>query len=212
MYGLCLKGRVCISKKMEEYGGMKSRRSSDETKELIKDTFLDLYEKNTIDKIHVRKLCEIAGINKSTFYLYYTDIYNLLEEIEKEKCTILINALSHTVPIIMGGKDFSTFLPDEDFIRENEKWLKILVAPYGKSNIMKRGIVFLKNSICDCIGVDSSHIDTELNYALEYMLTANVGMFEEWLRNDMDIEINELKKLMEMSMRNGPIQTINNYT
>ena len=190
---------------------MKSRRNSAETKELIKDTFLNLYQKNTIDKISVRKLCEITGINRSTFYSYYTDIYNLLEQIEDEKFEVFINSLSYTIPIIMGGKDFALFLPDGNFIRKNELWLRALVAPYGKSNIMRRIINFLKQSICENIGVNPAHIDPELNYALEYMLTANVGMFEAWLRNNMDIDYNELKRLMERSMRNGPIQTINNF-
>ena len=190
---------------------MKSRRNSAETKELIKDTFLNLYQKNTIDKISVRKLCEITGINRSTFYSYYTDIYNLLEQIEDEKFEVFINSLSYTIPIIMGGKDFALFLPDDGFIRKNELWLKALIAPYGKSNIMRRIINFLKQSICENIGVNPAHIDPELNYALEYMLTANVGMFEAWLRNNMDIDYYELKRLMERSMRNGPIQTINNF-
>ena len=157
---------------------MKSRRNSAKTKELIKDTFLDLYEKNTIDKVSVRKICEFTGINRSTFYSYYTDIYNLLEEIENEKCEILIKSVSQIVPIIMGEIDFAMFLADESFIKENERWLKILVVPYGKSNVMRKFIDCLKQIICEDIGVNPDHINPELNYAIEYMLTANVGMFE----------------------------------
>ena len=115
---------------------MKSRKNSAKTKELIKKTFLNLYDKNTIDKISIRKLCEIIGINRSTFYLYYTDIYNLLEQIEKEKAEILASSMSKALPLVMDGKDFSAFLPDEDFVKKNEEWLKSLVIPYGKSNII----------------------------------------------------------------------------
>ena len=59
--------------------------------------------------------------------------------------------------------------------------------------------------------MDVSRIDPELNYALEYMLTADVGMFEAWLRNNKDIEIDKLKKLIELSTCNGPIDTINHF-
>lgn len=190
---------------------MKSRKNSAKTKELIKKTFLNLYDKNTIDKISIRKLCEIIGINRSTFYLYYTDIYNLLEQIEKEKAEILASSMSKALPLVMDGKDFSAFLPDEDFVKKNEEWLKSLVIPYGKSNIIRRVVNLLKASACEYIDVDVSRIDPELNYALEYMLTADVGMFEAWLRNNKDIEIDKLKKLIELSTCNGPIDTINHF-
>ena len=190
---------------------MKSRKNSAKTKELIKKTFLNLYDKNTVDKISIRKLCEIIGINRSTFYLYYTDIYNLLEQIEKEKAEILASSMSKALPLVMDGKDFSAFLPDEDFVKKNEEWLKSLVIPYGKSNIIRRVVNLLKASACEYIDVDVSRIDPELNYALEYMLTADVGMFEAWLRNNKDIEIDKLKKLIELSTCNGPIDTINHF-
>ncbi len=54
------------------------------TKKLIKDTFLKMRETMPLEKIHVRELCKIAMINKSTFYNHYTDVYDLSHQMEKE--------------------------------------------------------------------------------------------------------------------------------
>lgn len=54
------------------------------TKASVKEAFLELRRKKPIEKITVTELSKLAGINKATFYLHYTDIYKLSDEIEDE--------------------------------------------------------------------------------------------------------------------------------
>ena len=51
------------------------------TQKAIMDTFLALLEEKTLDKITVRDIVEKCEINRNTFYYYYRDIYELLEEV-----------------------------------------------------------------------------------------------------------------------------------
>lgn len=53
------------------------------TKERILQAFDTLSEKKPLNKITATQLCELADINRSTFYQYYADIYALFEEIEQ---------------------------------------------------------------------------------------------------------------------------------
>ena len=52
------------------------------TKSAIKEAFIGLRRKKPIEKITVTELARQAGINKATFYLHYSDIYELSEEVE----------------------------------------------------------------------------------------------------------------------------------
>ena len=52
------------------------------TKNSIKEAFIELRRRKPIEKITVTELARHAGINKATFYLHYSDIYALSEEIE----------------------------------------------------------------------------------------------------------------------------------
>jgi len=54
------------------------------TKKNIRDAFLELRKKHSLDEIKVNTLCEMAMINKTTFYNHYQDIYELSEELEAE--------------------------------------------------------------------------------------------------------------------------------
>ena len=58
----------------------KKRKKSQEQIEKI---FLQLIQKKNIDEISVSSICEIANLNRSTFYANYIDIYDLAEKIKK---------------------------------------------------------------------------------------------------------------------------------
>lgn len=53
------------------------------TKMLIRKEFTELLKTKPVQSITVREICERTGINRSTFYNHYTDVYDLLEQIEK---------------------------------------------------------------------------------------------------------------------------------
>jgi len=52
--------------------------------EKIEKTFLQLIQKKNIEEISVSMICEIAGLNRSTFYSNYIDIYDLAEKVKNQ--------------------------------------------------------------------------------------------------------------------------------
>lgn len=58
-------------------------QSSFKTRKAIQDAFGELLkEKGQLEKITVTELVKRANINRSTFYLHYSDIYDIVSEIE----------------------------------------------------------------------------------------------------------------------------------
>ena len=51
------------------------------TRQAIMFCLLKLLEEKSIDKITVKDICEACEINRNTFYYYYSDIYQVLEEL-----------------------------------------------------------------------------------------------------------------------------------
>lgn len=51
---------------------------------MLKEALLKLMQKEDIRRITVAELCETAQINRTTFYKYYENTYDLLEETEKD--------------------------------------------------------------------------------------------------------------------------------
>ena len=50
------------------------------TARLMNQALISLLEKKDIDFISITELTKKAGVNRSTFYLHYDNIYELLEE------------------------------------------------------------------------------------------------------------------------------------
>jgi hypothetical protein len=62
------------------------------TRKNIREAFLELRSRNALEKIKVKELCELALINKTTFYKHYQDIYALSEEIENETILAIMSS------------------------------------------------------------------------------------------------------------------------
>lgn len=67
----------------------------EKTQKAIKNAFLELRSKKALEKISVKELCELACINKSTFYSHYEDIYALSESLEIETVNSIVNSISN---------------------------------------------------------------------------------------------------------------------
>ena len=65
------------------------------TEQAIKNVFIELRSKKPLEKITVKELCELAMINKSTFYSHYEDIYALSETMEQETVASIIGSIGH---------------------------------------------------------------------------------------------------------------------
>lgn len=119
----------------------------------LKKALIKLLTKHSLMQISVKKLCQEAGIGRSTFYSHYSNIDELLKEIEDD----LVKELSSRDSELADRKkvkptDFSYFLDVVEFIREHkteilvltkfrpdarfiEKWKNAI-----KENLRKRGL------------------------------------------------------------------------
>ena len=51
------------------------------TKKAIMDCFLNMLKRKNIDRVTVTDICEECGINRNTFYYYFSDIYDVLDSV-----------------------------------------------------------------------------------------------------------------------------------
>ena len=54
------------------------------TKSVIKESLFQLLETKSLQQVTVKELCELADINRGTFYSHYSDIHNLVEQLEED--------------------------------------------------------------------------------------------------------------------------------
>lgn len=84
---------------------------SEKTKMRISDAYFELMFGKEWDRITVKEVCEKAGITRGTFYQYFNDIYDIVDQEE----TALLRELSERygrLPLLSPGA------PPQDFDRE----------------------------------------------------------------------------------------------
>lgn len=65
------------------------------TKNSIINAFIQLRSKKPLEKISIRELSQLAGINKATFYLHYHYIYDLSQMLESEIIGSVLGSIRH---------------------------------------------------------------------------------------------------------------------
>lgn len=63
------------------------------TKQIIKESLLEMLLTTPYERVTVRELCQKADINRATFYSHYESLSALMEEIEYEECKDLFDLL-----------------------------------------------------------------------------------------------------------------------
>lgn len=81
------------------------------TKKGIKEAFLQLRSKTSLEKVKVKDICVLALINKTTFYKHYQNIYELSEEMEKEAIELFMENFNSKDILFENPRKFIEDLP-----------------------------------------------------------------------------------------------------
>lgn len=173
-----------------------------QTRQKIMNTFWELYKDGGIEKTSVTKICELTGYNRSTFYTYFTDVYDVLDEIEKDvisfdkfKSVIFSNIIEHDkkeVPL-------RVFI---DFYEENNDYLVVLLGEHGDPSFRQKTIKKLAPGVFSLLGITNTE-DKYLNYLIEYQSSAVLSTITKWYQNGKDIPCDELITLLYNITTNG---------
>lgn len=172
---------------------MKEYRNAIRSKKMIKEAFAKLVnEKQSIEKVTVKEIVELADISKSTFYAHYDDIYDLIEEFENE----FINYLETEMDEFMAkpSKDFFPYIQKmTNLLKENEKTYKLIVSTGIPSHFIHK----LKNIINKRVSKDSSftHLSNDLptrKVQLDFVVSGIIGVIEDYFTGTIQISLDEI--------------------
>nr|WP_154985779.1 TetR/AcrR family transcriptional regulator [Paenibacillus xylanexedens] len=169
---------------------------TDKTRQTFVNVFCDLYSRKPIEKISIQEIANQSGYNRSTFYQYFTDIYDLLDWVEER----ILNSINEE----MAGREFSTHtFQDALQCLENAEdiaILKALLGDFGSVHFVER----LKREIpFERLIVDFPSDDALAPYIIEFYISTLISMFRLWIRNGKDLSSEELVGLIDSLFTKG---------
>lgn len=165
------------------------------TKQCIKNALVDLLIEKPINNITVKEICEVADINRSTFYAHYTDQQQLMHIIEEEYLIEFKQKLSCTEadPENLYQK-IKTFL---DFVSQNQKTCLALMGIHGNKEILKGGLLYRQNELYNNALISKNTNQETRKIISMYLINANASVICEWLQTGMQTPIDELADILQ---------------
>ena len=184
----------------------KQERRYRRTEALLVNGLTTLLQEKSIKEITVRELADLVDINRSTFYLHYTDIYDLLEKTEER----LFQQIQDIMQTEWTGKADSTH-----FYRFLERTLQVLAenAPLCSALMGPNGDIAFLRTIEDMFRNEGLKIlrafapvelrEQDLQYAISFALAGCMGLVGRWLKNGCPETTTHMAELLLLLLREG---------
>ncbi|WNS43372.1 TetR/AcrR family transcriptional regulator [Paenibacillus sp. MMS20-IR301] len=169
---------------------------TDKTRRIFIGVFCELYSQKPIEKISIQEIANKSGYNRSTFYQYFTDIYDLLDFVEND----LLNYIKEG----LADKELSTYTVQnalhclED--KEHFSALQALLGDYGSIRFLEH---LKREMTLDSLALNFPQNDPITPYLIEFHISTSLSLFRLWLQREKDLPPEEFFKLMDSLYTTG---------
>ncbi|BCN30198.1 TetR/AcrR family transcriptional regulator [Anaeromicropila herbilytica] len=175
------------------------------TRQNIIDAFWQLYCKKTIEKITVKEVCQVAGYNRSTFYVYFKDVYEILEVIEENTVTAedFETSILKQVYQYHASQKHIIMYHLLQFFENNKKYLPVLLSENGDPKFRQKILKKLRPIVFASFRELTDEEIAKADYIMEYQSAAVLNTIAKWYNNGKDIPLKDFIDLLISITTNG---------
>ena len=152
------------------------------TRQAIMYSLLKLLQEKSIDKITVKDICELCEINRNTFYYYYSDIYQVLEELLKFE----------TEKSLKEDQKYESFY--RDFLKRYHLIIEYKKAVYNLYNSKNRDLIlkyfqditedFVEKYVYKEVK-GKKLLPEDIKFIIDFYSSSMIGNIFRWMRKGM---------------------------
>lgn len=172
----------------------------------MQSALISLLDKKNFELITIKEICEEAGVNRSTFYLHYDNVNDLLTETVE---AVYRDFFDHFGTLAVQDVNIEEKNPEELFLITPRYLMPYL--EFVEENRRLFGLMYEK---CDVMGVEKMYAkwfgeifgpiltkfgvpQREQSYIMIYYLKGLMGLITEWIREDCAISKEELAGIIQ---------------
>lgn len=161
----------------------KKDRRIRKTRAQLQNGLAKLMKTKSINEITVKELVDEVDINRSTFYLHYTDIYNLLEDIENRLMDEILRVIDSHKNVTDGGL-LSIFTDIFTLIDANRDICSALIGEKGDMAFVQRmEDIIASHGVHDLMN-QFMLPERPIHYMISFSMSGCIGMLKEWLSTE----------------------------
>lgn len=177
------------------------------TKMLLQNALVDLMLEKAVGKISVKELTQKADVNRSTFYLHYLDIYDMLEQMENEFVETIQGFFHDFFTPLPTSMSLTLFVNISEWLEQDKEYYVKLLRGSASGYIFEE----LESRIRDefltllyLIFLDEESLD--LRTRVNFTVSGTVGVLRMWVMEGGNISLVELSETIDDILNNGMIQ------
>lgn len=177
-----------------------ANRSVRNTKRRLSEALLELLTQKPAREITVRELTELAKVSRGTFYFHYSDIYDLLCQLENDQLEALESVTSGVISNLDSDEPPQALKAMFEYLAVNENLTRALLGPHSDPMIEDR----LKQMIEDkCVGAlaQPGVSEKEHGFLANFAVSGCLGVVEKWLQNGCSEPPQQMARLTWRAIR-----------
>ena len=170
------------------------------------EALITLLEKKDFEYITIKEICDIAGVNRSTFYLHYENTHDLLKEtikyiLDKHFAYYNVDKKDKISDLATCPKEELVFITAEyltpylTFVKDNRRLLKVSMKHFSTMNMDEVYAAMFK-MVFDPVLTRFGVAQNERSYTVKFYLTGVYAIVTEWLEKDCKDDINTVIKVI----------------
>ena len=165
------------------------------TRRQLKKGLAVLMKEKSVNQITVKELVEEVDINRSTFYLHFKDIQDLLREIEENMEAQIKRAIEEH-PIVSGNENAFYFIEDMFRVLDEEREIsKALIGPNGDMGFIHRIERIIKENSRGTLEKMFPGKKEDLKYFYAFCLSGCLGLVKVWLNEGEEKSLEEMAQM-----------------
>ena len=177
------------------------------TKMLLQNALVDLMLEKAVGKISVKELTQKADVNRSTFYLHYLDIYDMLEQMENEFVETIQGFFHDFFTPLPTSMPLTLFVNISEWLEQDKEYYVKLLRGSASGYIFEELEARIRDeflTLLYLIFLDEESLD--LRTRVNFTVSGTVGVLRMWVMEGGNISLVELSETIDDILNNGMIQ------
>ena len=181
---------------------IKEDRRIRRTKKLLKQALAQLMDEKDFKDITVKDITERADLNRGTFYLHYTDTYDILNKIEDEILKNIQNMIYQNIEKTNASDSVIPALkPIAEYIMENADICRCLINNKASVDFIEKFQNLIYDNCSDIIKRRHNVKDSKQNeFYLSFITLGVIGMVKKWLETKPMVSAEEIVVFVDQIM------------
>lgn len=165
------------------------------TKMVLQQALLTILRTKHIDRVTIKEICELAQVNRGTFYLHYSTPNDLLIEIEQQ---FINENMGFFSPYLNETREIDQLSGLFAGILKNRELCRVIMGRNGNPRFIEHLRELVRGQVVDgwCREFPDYQRE-ELDFVFDFVFAGSMRLILNWIEEDYDITTDQLANRLD---------------